>query len=118
MVPWSFRFSDRRGRRAQHGVAEEDSPANVGVGGLGDPGVTKKVAGFGWMVSGGYLALTSWITPNGLVPVAPVFTAAGGGAAIWDHQPTVSVVAPHGATGITFNYAAPGGAYLATGRST
>jgi hypothetical protein len=65
----------------------------------------------------GYLALASWITPNGLVPVAPVFTAAGGGAAIWDHKPTVSFGAPDGATGISLNYAAPGGAYLATGRS-
>ena len=65
----------------------------------------------------GFLALASWITPNGLVPVAPVFTAAAGGAVIWDHQPTVPLVAPHGATGMTLNYAAPGGAYLAEGRS-
>jgi hypothetical protein len=65
----------------------------------------------------GYLALASRITPRGLVPVAPVFTAAVGGAVIWDHQPTVSFVAPRGATGLTLNYAAPGGAYVAEGRS-
>ena len=50
-------------------------------------------------------------------PVAPVFTAAVGGAVIWDHEPTVSFVAPRGATGLTLNYAAPGGAYVAEGRS-
>ena len=65
----------------------------------------------------GFLSLASWITPTGLVPVDPVFTAAGGGQAIHDHAPTRAFVAPRGATGLTVNYAAPGGAYVAAGRS-
>jgi hypothetical protein len=65
----------------------------------------------------GYVALASWIPPQELVPVVPVFTAAVGGAVIWDHQRTVLFVAPRGATGLTLNYAAPGGAYVAEGRS-
>lgn len=65
----------------------------------------------------GFLSLASWITPTGLVPVDPVFTAAGGGQVIQDHAPTRAFVAPRGATGLTVNYAAPGGAYVASGRS-
>lgn len=62
----------------------------------------------------GYLLLASWETPQGLVPVSSVFTIDGGGAVIYDHAPTVPLVAPPTATGLTLNYAAPGGAYVGT----
>lgn len=65
----------------------------------------------------GFLYLASWHTPSGLVPADPVYTVAGGGRAIHNHAPTVSLVAPKGATALTLNYAAPGGAYVTEGRS-
>ncbi len=66
----------------------------------------------------GFLSLASWITADRrLVPVDPAFTAAGGGRPILRHNPTPPYVAPHGAVGISLNYAAPGGAGLAEGRS-
>lgn len=60
----------------------------------------------------GFLLLASWETPTGLEPVASVFTTQGGGAVIYDHAPTVPLVAPPTATGLTLNYAAPGGAFI------
>ena len=65
----------------------------------------------------GFLYLVSWHTPAGLVPADPAYTVAGGGRPIHAHTPTVALVAPHGATALTLNYAAPGGAYVAQGRS-
>jgi hypothetical protein len=65
----------------------------------------------------GFLYLASWHTPAGLVPADPAYTIAGGGRAIHAHTPTVSLVAPKGATALTLNYAAPGGAYVSEGRS-
>lgn len=65
----------------------------------------------------GFLYLASWRTPAGLVPADPVYTVAGGGRPIHAHTPTVALVAPKGATALTVNYAAPGGAWVAQGRS-
>lgn len=65
----------------------------------------------------GFLYLASWHTPNGLVPADPAYTVAGGGRPIHAHTPTVALVAPKGATALTLNYAAPGGAYVTEGRS-
>lgn len=66
----------------------------------------------------GFLRLASWITPTGLVPVSFALSGAGAGVIIRDHSPTVPLNAPAGATGLTVNFAAPGGAYLAEGRTT
>jgi hypothetical protein len=61
-----------------------------------------------------YLYLASWIMPDGsLAPVDPLFTAAGKGHAIADHWPTAVFTAPKNACGLTLNYAAPNGAYVA-----
>jgi hypothetical protein len=65
----------------------------------------------------GFLAMASWRTPTGLVPVSPDLAAGGKGQVIYDHTPTVALVAPHGATALVVNYAAPGGAYVTEGRS-
>lgn len=65
----------------------------------------------------GFLALASWRTPAGLVPVSPDLAAGGKGQPIHNHTPTVALVAPHGATALVVNYAAPGGAYITEGRS-
>lgn len=66
----------------------------------------------------GYLSLASWIMPGGkLAPVDPVFTAAGHGQAMAAHAPTKEYAAPTGCVGVTLNYAAPSGAYVAVGRS-
>ncbi|MGH3779067.1 MAG: GH25 family lysozyme, partial [Pseudonocardiaceae bacterium] len=66
----------------------------------------------------GYLSLASWIMPGGqLVPVDPVFTAAGHGQPVAAHTLTKEYAAPAGCVGVTLNYAAPGGAYVAVGRS-
>lgn len=62
----------------------------------------------------GFLYLASWIMPDGtLRPVDPIFTAAGKGHSIADHWPTPAYTAPANAVGISLNYAAPGGAYVA-----
>ncbi|MGH7744357.1 MAG: hypothetical protein ACREQ5_05985, partial [Candidatus Dormibacteria bacterium] len=61
-----------------------------------------------------FLYLASWIMPDGsLVPVDPLFTVAGKGHTISDHWPTPAYTAPANACGVTLNYAAPGGAYVA-----
>ena len=66
----------------------------------------------------GYLSLASWIMADrSLSPVDAVFTQAGGGQVIFAHNPTRGYGAPDGAVGLTLNYAAPGGAYVAEGRS-
>jgi hypothetical protein len=69
----------------------------------------------------GFLRMASWIVGTGtgsrLVPVAPELAAGGPGVRIADHNPTVAWKAPQGAVGVTFNYAAPGGAYCTEGRS-
>jgi GH25 family lysozyme M1 (1,4-beta-N-acetylmuramidase) len=66
----------------------------------------------------GYLSLASWIMPGGkLVPVDPVFTAGGNGQAMAAHTLTKEYAAPAGCVGVTLNYAAPSGAYVAVGRS-
>lgn len=65
----------------------------------------------------GLLALASWRTPGGLVPVNPDLAVGGKGIVIHDHTPTVPLVAPHGATALVVNYAAPGGAWISEGRS-
>lgn len=66
----------------------------------------------------GYLLIASWIMPGGkLAPVDPVFTAAGGGTPISAHTLTKEYPAPAGCVGVTLNYAAPGEAYVAIGRS-
>jgi hypothetical protein len=62
----------------------------------------------------GFLYLASWIMPDGsLRPVDPIFTAAGKGHSIADHWPTPAYTAPANAVGVSLNYAAPGGAYVA-----
>lgn len=65
----------------------------------------------------GYLALASWRTPGGLVPVRPELAVGGPGLTIYDHTPTAGFVAPPGSTALVVNYAAPGGAYVSEGRS-
>jgi GH25 family lysozyme M1 (1,4-beta-N-acetylmuramidase) len=61
----------------------------------------------------GFLYLASWMMPDGsLRPVDPTFVP-GKGHAIADHWPTPAYTAPANAVGITLNYAAPGGAYVA-----
>lgn len=65
----------------------------------------------------GFLYLASWHTPAGLIPADPAYTVAGGGRPIHAHTPTVALMAPQGATALTLNYAAPGGAYVSEGRS-
>lgn len=66
----------------------------------------------------GFLSLASWITADRrLAPIDPAFTTDGGGRQILRHNPTPPYVAPDGAVGISLNYAAPGGAGLAEGRS-
>ncbi len=65
-------------------------------------------------VTRGFLYLASWIMPDGsLRPVNPTFTPAGKGHTIANHWPTPAYTAPTNAVGITLNYAAPGGAYVA-----
>lgn len=65
-------------------------------------------------ITRGFLYLASWIMPDGsLRPVHPTFTTAGKGHTIADHWPTPAYTAPTNAVGITLNYAAPGGAYVA-----
>lgn len=66
----------------------------------------------------GFLSLAAWITADRrLVPVDPAFSDAKSGRPILRHNPTAAYVAPDGAVGISLNYAAPGGAGLAEGRS-
>lgn len=66
----------------------------------------------------GYLWLASWISPDGtLTPVDPVFSTSGKGAMLRGHAPLGPWKAPDGAVGVTFNFAAPSGAYAAVGRS-
>lgn len=66
----------------------------------------------------GYLLIASWIgSDRRLAPVDPVFTEKGGGRAVNRHNPLPPFTAPKGAVGISLNYAAPGGAGLAVGRS-
>lgn len=66
----------------------------------------------------GFLYLASWIMPGGkLIPVDPAFAKGGGGYVATPHCPTKEYAAPVGCVGVTLNYAAPGGAYVATGRS-
>lgn len=64
-----------------------------------------------------FLALASWQTPTGLVPATPALTVGGAGEVVHDHQPTLALKAPTGATALVLNYAAPGGAYVTEGRS-
>lgn len=62
----------------------------------------------------GFLYLASWILSDGsLTPVDQVFTTGGKGHTIHDHWPTPAYTAPAKAVGLTLNYAAPGGAYVA-----
>lgn len=62
----------------------------------------------------GYLALASWIMADRtLSPVDPVLTRDGDGQVIFAHNPIRTYGAPDGAVGVTLNYAAPGGAYVA-----
>lgn len=69
-------------------------------------------------IARGHLALASWImADHSLNPVDPVLTREGGGQVILAHQPTRTYSAPHGAVGVTLNYAAPGGAYVTEARS-
>lgn len=65
----------------------------------------------------GFLRLASWITPTGLIPVSAALSTAGSGVVVHDHSPTAPMTAPSGATGISVNYAAPGGAYFTEGRT-
>jgi hypothetical protein len=65
-------------------------------------------------VTRGFLYLASWIMADGsLQPVDPIFTTTGNGHTIADHWPTPTFTAPAAAVGMTLNYAAPGGAYVA-----
>lgn len=65
-----------------------------------------------------YLLLASWVMPGGvLTPVNSVYTEAGKGTAVNAHCQVGPWVAPHGAIGLTLNFAAPGGGYVAAGRS-
>ncbi len=67
----------------------------------------------------GHLLLASWITADRkLVPVDSVFTTAQGGRTVSRFNPLAAFKAPTGAVGVTLNYAAPGGAGIATGRSS
>jgi hypothetical protein len=62
----------------------------------------------------GFLYLASWILFDGsLRPVDQTFTTAGKGHTIRNHWPTPAYTAPANAVGISLNYAAPGGAYVA-----
>lgn len=62
----------------------------------------------------GFLYLASWILSDGtLVPVDAAFTSAGKGRSIRNHWPTAAYTAPAKAVGVTLNYAAPAGAYVA-----
>jgi hypothetical protein len=66
----------------------------------------------------GFLLLASWILVGGkLVPVNSGLTAAGGGMVLSSHLLTPEFLAPAGCVGVTLNYAGPGGAYVAIGRS-
>ena len=66
----------------------------------------------------GLLLLASWMMPGGkLIPVDPIFTVAGMGQALAAHTLTKEYPAPAGCVGVTLNYAAPGEAYVAIGRS-
>lgn len=66
----------------------------------------------------GYLLLASWIMQNGkLVPVNAGLVAGGGGLVLPAHMPSPEYAAPAGCVGVTLNYAAPGEAYVAIGRS-
>jgi hypothetical protein len=65
----------------------------------------------------GYLRLASWITAAGLTPVSKELSTEGAGIALSNHKPTIGLSAPVGASGVTFNYAAPGGAYVTEARS-
>jgi hypothetical protein len=66
----------------------------------------------------GFLLLASWMMPDGkLIPVDSVFTVAGMGQALTAHTLTKEYPAPAGCVGVTLNYAAPGEAYVAIGRS-
>lgn len=65
----------------------------------------------------GYLRLASWETPTGLVPVTEALSTGGTGMPVRDHTAVPAVKAPPGATGLTLNYSAPGGAWVSEGRS-
>jgi len=65
-----------------------------------------------------FVYLASWMLRDGsLVPVDATHTAHGGGQTVEAHTIAGPWQAPHGAVGLTVNYAAPGGAYAVTGRS-
>lgn len=66
----------------------------------------------------GYLKLASWIMPGGvLVPVNDGLGLKGSGLILAAHLLTPEYAAPPGCVGVTVNYAAPGEAYVAIGRS-
>jgi hypothetical protein len=92
---------------------------NVAGGWLGDAAFSFGVQDWGGPQSGvrGYLLLASWVMPGGgLIPVDLMFTA-GKGAPLHAHDLTSEYKAPNGCVGVTLNYSAPGGAYVAIGRS-
>lgn len=65
-----------------------------------------------------FLALASWVMPGGkLAPVNAGLAVGGGGLVLGPHTLTGEFAAPAGCVGVTLNYAAPGGAYVALGRS-
>lgn len=65
-----------------------------------------------------FLFLASWMLHDGtLVPVDATHTAKGGGQAVAAHTVAGPWQAPHGAVGVTLNYASPAGGYVARGRS-
>jgi lysozyme len=89
-----------------------EGEAAIGFGGQDWPGrTTDRTRSF--------LYLASWMLSDGtLVPVDATHTAKGGGQPVAAHTIAGPWQAPHGAIGATLNYAAPGGGYVATGRST
>jgi hypothetical protein len=93
---------------------------NVAGGWEGDVAFSLGVQDWGGRTdnSRGFLFLASWIFPGDkLTPVDQVYTAAGGGQTLNQHSLTSEYVAPKGCVGVTFNYAAPAGAFVALGRS-
>lgn len=93
---------------------------NYDIGFIGSPVIMFGVQEFSGPDPGhtarGFLRLASWITSDGtLEPVDPLFAVTGAGVLIADHWPTAQYQAPPGSVGITVNYSAPGGAYLAIG---
>lgn len=97
---------------------------NIAGGFLGKAAISFGVQDWGGPASGvrGRLHMASWIIMETdvakLVPVEdPRYTAGGQGYILHQHDLTPEYLAPDGTVGVTLNYSAPGGAYLAIGRS-